>query len=828
MANRRFVRVAATALAICLPASMQGQSDTTESLLPAWRESTTIPILQYFWPKNEDERMRRTRYDDYREMGFTGIAKWDFEPPMGGDLFARNGMHGFLYQTPFKNRRKPILQRDGTPYKTPKHYYCNSVFNPANIETYQAGIIRFIENYGKLNLFKAGDTYIMSSWDETGLRTRRFMEYGYTAKSEFAAFLAEVVFKDGTPENDSNGDGHTFTRETGLSYTSWADIPMPVYEERYEKPGLWRLWCEFHAYYTYKVFADAENVLTKEFGNTFDIFTFSHATIKWPGRSSTCGLDAYWQSRLDRILTVEDCHADYPGPTIHYAFTDQLSRRYRMPVMGWSWFTNDFESSRAYDAKGTARALARAMGHNTHGLFFWVYFNGWAKIPESRAAVAVWHRTLQAHWDFLKHATVPAPQVAVVFPRNTGNMYKEWDYPKRDYGWTIQALSESHVPFEVIADNQVENEPDILNDYKVLIIPTATWESPMFLKRVQHFVERGGYVYTNGDSLMASTSGEPASVLGDIFGIRPEKKYKALIQPTFDSPEEHAWAMEQKKHPPRIKHNGAAGGESYRRADNYEPAVFTEEDFERASRDLPATSGTGLEQQLVSPAKEQLIVGSTADIPEQHRTFHDIVTGTPSTGAKALAAYRGGVCAVETERTLWLGFRPGFDLACRFPKKQMFLWGEPVWPFDNTIQQKAAGTARSSARQWLTRILRKARLEPVFDIRQNGQPAPYLELLNRETPAGDGLLIVINHEDASGVHTLASARLTAAATAHNLSADSPLQLDAAGRYAVAIEPGGVVLIVYGSDTFVQERAAAHRAIDRTVKDMPILPGYGAK
>lgn len=790
------------------------------SLLPAWRKLKTVPILQYFWPRTNDET-RDAWLTDYLEMGFTGTYKSDGDPPHGGRLFLEGGMHGFMPQSAFANRGEPVLGPDGTPAPFPivprlkrRHPYCNSIFSPRNREAYYAYLIRFSRDYGLDNLFRVGDTVVLSSWDETGLYSRKFMEYGYTAKEEFAAYLRDVAFGDTHPNRDSNRDGRTLNRDTGLSIEDWASVPLPRRDERFDRPGLWRHFVDFHGYYTYRFFRRGSLVLSKAFRREAELFPFSHATAKWVGRSSQIGLDLYWQSKLNRILTVEDCQADYPGSNIHYAFTDQLSRRYGLPVMGWSWWWP--EPERSTDPLEFGRALSRAMGHNCHGLNFWVYGESWAKKPAARAACAHWHRVFQAHWDFLRNATVPRPPVAIVRSRNTANMYPGWEYPKIDHGWTVAALTEAHIPFEIIAGNQVEFEPDILGDYKVLLIPTATWESPRLRSAIASFLERGGYVFTNGDSFMLdNVTGQTTDFLTHHFAISPTRKHKGLFAPTYDTRAEYEWARDQASKWQTPKWDGAPHEPPF----VMKPLRIEDSGLATLRDSLPGTSGTGLSQHLLDPRKPHLITSQAGGLPSPHRTFHDVITGEVQSGGTAVATYEGKVCAVETARTLWTGFRPGFDHACIFPLKLMRKWGEPVWPFHRTLSRDGAG--RAAPRQWITRIVKKAGIKPWLDVSFAGKRSPHIEILPRRDDHGNALIFVINHEDQAGTYQLAGELLAKSEALCEVRSGTRLERREDGKVSLAIPTFDVAIIAAGVKPFVAARLAAHQAIGAQVKPMPL-------
>ncbi|MFA6291067.1 MAG: hypothetical protein WC637_04760 [Victivallales bacterium] len=798
---------------------------TAPSMMPAWQKLGTVPILSYQWPKNTDEKMRAKRFEDYLEMGFTGIYKLDGEQPYAGKLFLDKGMHGFMFQTRFVNRREPVIGSDGKPAwfrpARASHPYSKSIFSTENAKCYYDWTTEFAKGYGLENLFSAGDTIVMTSWDETGLYSREAIEDGYTAKDEFIKYLTEYVYRDKGPGEDSNRDGRTFNSETGLDLKSWQEVQLPDIKERYEKPGLWRLWIDFHGYYTNLFFLRGGRHVSDGIQRDVELFPFAHSTIKWPGASSMKGLDLYCQAKMHRLLTVEDCQSDYPGSTIHYSFTDQLSRRYQRPVMGWSWFWPN--ADRHSDPLMAGRALARAMGHNVHGLLFWIYKPEWAKKPEMRSAVAYWHHSFQAHWDFLKNATVPKPQAAVLFPRNTGNMYPNYEYPKLDYGWTIQALSEAHIPFEVVADNQLESEPEILDDYKALIIPTAAWESKRFLDRIEKFIANGGFVYTDADSLMIDNgTGLTVPSLIRLFGIKPLKKYKGLFSPGYDSVSEYQWASEfaAKWQSPTWEKD--SHGYIPDVLSSCSPLVIDDTDLKLLRDKLPARSGTGLPQSLIDPRQPQLIMAeaNSGSLPDKHRTFHDIITGEAVSGVKVLASYGTEVCAVETAQTVWTGFRPGFDHACIFPLEEMRKWGEPVWPFDKNLSANAA--QRAGARQWITRIIEKAGIKAPLELTLDGKPCPWIEILIRQDLAGNAMIFLINHEMISGEYLIGGILTNNPRHVGNLMDGNKIKPDAEGRIKVKIPPGDVILLASGDADFVTKRIAAQQKVPKKYKDMAVF------
>lgn len=783
------------ALAVFLSATlaMAEEPSRQESLLPAWQKFDSVPILNYGWPKNASPEMRTECYRDYRAMGITGIYKVDKEPSIGGELFLKDKLHGFMYATPFSNAGDKVLGADGNPASflhNRDHIWRRSMFSPKNRLKYWTSAAETAEKYGSDKLFQAEGTIVMSSWDETGLYSREAMEYGYDAKERFDKYLKEI---GAAPQTN-----------------------LPVFADRYKNPGPWRLWIDFHAYYTNLFFREAGRSIGEKLGHDVELFPFAHATMKWPGASSARGLDAYRQARTHRILTVEDCQADYPGSTIAYSLTDQLSRRYGRPVIGWSWFWP--QSDRSNDPDEAGRSLARAMGHNVHGLLFWVYTEKWGEKPAMRASVAYWHKLFNAHWPFLRQAWITSPKVAVLYPRNTGNMYYNWDYPKTDYGWTIQALTETHVPFEVVTDNQIEAEPEVLNDYKVLIIPSAAWEGEKFLAAVKEFVKKGGFVMADGDSLSLSVeTGKPTTFLKDVFSVQPGKKSKGIFFPTYDDTSEHAWVKDKTQSWQMAKWQPKTTGEESDLQGRCEPLVMDDSQFADLAAALPKLSGTGLPQSLLDPRIKHIIKGEADwNPPAEHRTFHDIVTGIPLPNGKIVARFGGEACAIETAQTLWLGFRPGFDHACVFPLREMAKWGEQVWPFDKTLSADAKSC--SSSRNWISRILDKAGIKPEFDITYDGQPCPWLEVLKRGDRNGDALLFLIDHEGHAGKYKLKGLQTAAV----DLMSGKTLQSANDGSVEIDIPAKQVVMLAIGTKQFREERLKAHQAVSRDIPPMPKL------
>lgn len=777
-------------------------SENNESLLAQWQNFKTMPVLNYSWSQDI--------FQELRDIGITGIYKKDRLPPAGGQKFLAAGLHGFMLQAHFINDKEKVIGYDGKPVRPGKtHSWCSSIFSQKNKSKYYAYVARELKNYGINNLFTVGNTIVVSSWDETGKRSRSMLEYGYDAREEFIRYLKTVIFKSDSPAGKP-GDAWTFNRATQLDLASWDEVYLPALESRYENPGLWRLWMDFHAYYTIYFFYNAGKQTSNALNRDVELYTNLDGDFKWPGIASQQGEDMYWQARIQRIICALTSRADGPGSELAHAFTDQLSRRYQRPVIGLSQFYPN--ANRDNDPKKISRALAKMMGHNIHGFIFWVYGQEWNEKPEARNALGYWHKLFNIHWPFLAKAWSPSPQVAVVYPRNTANMYPHWTYPKKDFGWLVQALKESHIHFEIIADNQVEESPEILGDYKVLLIPGATWEGKRFYSAVEKFVNSGGFVYTDGDSLsMNMETGQREQLLERVFKVRFDEKNKGLIQPTFDSigefewREGHAKAWQKVNWLPFDLDKGQKPSEII-------PVNMENEEFQELAHTCPTRSGTGIKQRLLDPRIKHFVaaVGETKNLPATHRTFHDIVTASVLKGGNVVANYNGKACAIETGQTLWTGFRAGFDHAMRFPIKSMGENGESIWPFEKDLSTNAAG--RRSSSQWLTRIIEKAGIKPLVEISLNGEISSNVQATVRSDEKGNSFIILTNHEEHSGDYQLTSNLFSAAESVANLMAGNYLAVTG-NSVTLYISGGESLILSAGSKQFTKERLDAQQTME---------------
>ena len=187
--------------------------------------------------------------------------------------------------------------------------------------------------------------------------------------------------------------------------------------------------------------------------------------------------------------------------------------------------------------------------------------------------------------------------------------------------------------------------------------------------------------------------------------------------------------------------------------------------------------------------------------------------------ATVLATYEGKPAAAKTDRTLWLGFRPGFDHACLYPAPSMGLWGEPVWPFD--INQATLAAERRGPRQWIGHIIEMAGIEPPIEVRHNGRPAAHIEvLIRRHGP--QAIVFFINHDPISGSYELTGDLLTAAEMCREIRSGVELKREPLGVFTLAIDAHEVAMVAVGDANFVMQRQRAQDGVvaPEQVKPMP--------
>ena len=124
-----------------------------------------------------------------------------------------------------------------------------------------------------------------------------------------------------------------------------------------------------------------------------------------------------------------------------------------------------------------------------------------------------------------------------------GLFYRIYNYPKMDYAYTAEALTEAQIPYEILAEEELELEEDVLKRFKVLYVVGSEWTTPTIRRRIEKFIAAGGHVFANGDSLSLDIpSGKRTDFLAESFGAGLNHKYKVPFYPTVETAEEETWS----------------------------------------------------------------------------------------------------------------------------------------------------------------------------------------------------------------------------------------------------------------------------------------------
>ena len=491
-------------------------------------------------------------------MGYNTAYKGNAFTYRSGRWLKEHGMLGAIDQTVWATRSDPPLAFDGTPGPR-QNESCGSFFVRENYEAGVTMLANFAKNYGESDMLKVGNVYVTSSWDEVGISTRKMIDYRPQAIEEYRRFLSDVWFGDAGPDRDTNGDGRTYNAFTGENLTDWSKVVppnlqprfydnLPPSETKWQHTGATKLWIDFHRYFTFEFFRRTSDAATARGGRRIECYPFPIAWIIWPGMNAFHGLSSYWNARLNPIITAEQCWPDEPPMALTYAQGDHLVRKYRNLVMGWSWFFFGDEAGDMYDGPGDIeRALARMMGHTADGIHHWLYSPLYrSRHLQQRPQLAFWHNFLATHYaTFLARSSPPRAEVALLLPDWTGYYYRLYGYPKMDYAYTATALGEAQIPYEIIAEEELELEEDALSPFKVLYVMGGEWTTPTIRKRIEKFIAGGGHVFANADSLSLDIpTGKRTDFLATTFGVGIDHKYKVPFYPSVETLEEEAWSAE--------------------------------------------------------------------------------------------------------------------------------------------------------------------------------------------------------------------------------------------------------------------------------------------
>ena len=702
--------------------------------------------------------------EDWRRMGYNCAYKGNAFTYRSGRYLKAHGMLGAIDQTLWASRKNPPLTHDG---KEGKAYgdACGSFFAKANFDEGVALLTNYVKNFGDADMLKVGDTYVTCSWDEVGMRTRATIDYRPEAIREYRAFLRDVWFGDDAPGRDTNRDGRTYNAFTGEKLASWGQVAPPVLSPRYyttpqpvdekwKRPGAFKLWVDFHRYWTFEYFRRVNAAASKEAHRRVECYPFPIGFIMWPGANCHWGTSQYWNCRLNPIVNVEQCWPDSPAMTLNYAIIDRLARKYRNVVMGWSWFFFGKEAGDMYEGPyDNGRALARMMGRRADGIHHWLYspvYRG--RDRRQREQLAYWYNFLGAHYaGFLSKSEPLAADVALLMPESTGYFYRMFQYPKADWAYTFQGLAEAQVPCEIITEEELELERGVLDGIKVLYVVAGEWSTPTIRRRIGEFLDRGGVLCANVDSLSLDVpTGKRTDFLEKTFGVRIVRKHKNSFLPSTQSAEEEAWAAELNGwgKPTWLQghHVHKPGAYSKLYKDEGGKAVRDEQQWKKldeAMAKMPKRA-RGLDQAPIDMRTPPRVRYAKGVGPARPRAAWGEVDVAEIVRGKPIAWWGEKVCGVETDRTVWLGTREGMSLHAVSPRMSMNRTTEPCNPYVTHVSPQYE-THRPYV-DVIAYAVRKAGVRRVVTARLDGRVPCNLEVLPRSDKAGNLMVFLINHD----------------------------------------------------------------------------------
>lgn len=779
--------------------------------------------------------------DDWRRMGYNTAYKGNYNTYRVGRWLKQQGMLGAIDQTIWGTRSDPPLGYDGKRGPSPVEG-CGSFFAASNYNAGVTAVSRMAINH-EIDLVKVGDYSITCSWDEVGMRTRSMIDYRPQAITEYRKYLEEVWFQDDSPDKDTNKDGRTFNQFTKENHKTWNTIQPPMLSRRFysspapddqkwDRLGAFKLWLDFHRYYTFEFFRRINNDASKRAGKKIECYPFPQAFMMWPGANVHWGMSVYWNARINPIINIEQCWSDSPAMALNYAQSDRLVRKFKNVLMGWSWFYFADEAGDMYDGPGDIeRALARMMGHRVDGIHHWLYSPQYrSRHKNQRLQLAYWHNFLGKHYaSFLSRSAPPEPDVALLVPDYTGYFYRMFNYAKGDYAYTAAALLEAQLPFEIVAEEEIELEPDTLEPYKVLYVVGSEWTTPTIRKRISQFIADGGVVFANGDSLSLDIpTGKRTDFLAENFGIKLRRKHKNPFYPSTQNLEEEAWGAELTGWGKPLSfqghhlHKPGTLSRLWKRAGG--KVVRNEEEWKKVDEvmaRMPKKGRGGIEQIAIdmrTPPKIRYDIVDASLV-----TYGEINTGTVTRG-RAIARYGDEVCGVETEKTVWLGTRPGLSLHAIAPRLSLSRPTEPANPYPVEVSDNYS--THKPYVDVIAYAARKAGVKRIVTMKLRGDIPCNLEVLPRVDKDGNIMVIVINHDGTNATYRVTidsdyvKNKLPAKSTAWNLLKTKLIEKETDGQFNLAVPARRVAVFFVGSEEVLEPVRQAQAKLDAMDMSVP--------
>lgn len=805
-----------------------------ERFVDAWRSLPVPPVTPYSGGHGD--------WEDWKFMGFnTGYKMGGYEQ---GRIIKAHGGLGYIQQTFWAGYGEPYAYTyDGKPYGRLGGDMGCDFFDEKDFTLGVEHMRKVVTEHGDADLVKVGDTCIGSSWDEVGMITRSVIDYHPRAKVLYREYLKNVWFGDESPDRDTNRDGRTFNAFTGEKLKSWDEVvppdltlsfhtnPQEMDQVMWKRPGAYKLWLDFHRYYTFKYFRDISDGGSAAAGRRIELYPFPIAFIMWPGANVFQGLDYYWNARLNPIITDEQCWPDHPASTLAYAQLDHLSRKFGNVVMNWSWFNDNpatvLDYFRPCDYE---RALARLVGHRGDGIHFFIDSPFYKTPPFKgfRDQLGFWHNFfIKQYPAFLARSEPVQPTVALLAPDYTGYFYRMWGVNKQNYAFTGQALSEAQIPFAVVSEEELEQDAGALDGFKLLYVVSSEWTTPTIRQRITDFMRKGGTLCVDSDSLSLDIpTGERTDFLEKTCGAKLVKKYKTPLYPTMQNAEESAWAtsvnglaMWQANN----LHHGALS--VFWQKDATGKVVRNEGTWKRLDdlmAKMPRTGRGGLAQEPVDLRETPKIryaegVGATDGLV----AYSEISTAEVKAG-KPIAWKGDEVCGIETEHAVWLGSSPGMGVHALFPRVSFSQTTDPCNPFTTSAPDDFA--PHQPYVDLVAYAARKAGIIRPVSVLKDGKIPCNLEVLPRADSAGNLMIVIINHDATDATYQVVVAdpyvreKLPKKTTAWNVLANSLIEEGTDGRFDLKIAPWRAAIVFLGEEPVLQR---VQQAQIELLKDHPL-------
>lgn len=800
-------------------------------------------------PRPINAQFEKACIEDWRRMGYNCAYKGNVWTYRSGRYLKTIGMLGAIDQTLWGQNGPPPLHHDGSEGRHQRES-CGSFFHPEN---FQAGVdllTNYVKHAGEPDMFKVGNTYVTCSWDEVGLRTRSEIDYRPEALAEYRKFLRDVWFGDASPGKDTNGDGRTYNAFTGEKLATWKQVQPPALSATYntrpqamdavkwKQPGKYKLWIDFHRYYTFEFFRRVSDAASQNLGAKRRVvcYPFSQHFICWPGANYAGGNSFYWYHRLSDVVNVEHCWPDHVAVPVNYAITDRLARKYKNVIMGWTWFYFGKEGADMYNGPhDCSRGLARMMGHRVDGIHHWLYspiYRG--RDRGQRKQIAYWHNFLGHHYEtFLSKSEPPPADIAVLMPDWTGYFYRKFQYPKHDWAYALEGLQNAQLPFEVVTEEELELEEGVLDQYKVLYVVSSEWTTPTIRRRIERFIQGGGVVCATVDSLSLDIpTGQRTDFLARNFGVEITHKYKNSFYPSTQTEEEAAWSasLNYWNSPFSLQGHHVHKPEGFaplwkRSGDKFTRDEAVWKKLDAAMAKMPRKVRGIAQSPLDMRNPPKIRYADRVGVKEPLITWGEVEAAKVVRGAP-IAWYGDEVCGVETEKTIWLGLRPGGDIHAMASRMSMHRGTSPCNPYLPDPPQPYA--ARVPYRDIIAYAAEKAGVRRAVTLTRGDELPANLEVLPRTDAQGNMMVVVINHDatDATYQVQVDRTRLDAihspAPQAWNLLAAERIEKDTDGQFDLAVPAWGVAAFLIGEPANLEPVISAQAKLNN--KDLSV-PKY---